>query len=324
MISISRQEFENRTLNLFAKLPRLEASDQRLVTFYNRSLLHLLLNQWKVDEFVLNPYYGTGSILGGCLANYLWDFGEPWELFPLYDPKACREHIKQFLHIDLTAHFSFDPMTGEALGPFYPVNQEKIIGLIYYYVIETGDTAFLNETVNGRKIVDWAVYQAMWGDDPGRPVALIDYGNGNHHLELRGKYRYDYYVPDLNGRRYSNYLLANELSKLAGKVNSYLVRRAEELKALLKQKLWSQEDRWFDLITDAGVKDLRYTVQIFKLIASPVLDKEEEQGLLSHLNESEVSCPIGDCTACQRRIRRTTKSIMTMAAGVATTPFLHK
>lgn len=287
VIASARQEFENRTSDLFAKLPRLEASDERLVKFYNRSLLHFLLNRWQVDQFILNPYYGTGSVLGGCLANYLWDFGEPWELFPLYDPKASREHIKQFLRIDLTAHFSFDPMTGRALGPFYPVNQEKIIGLIYYYVIETGDTAFLHETVNGRKVVDWAVYEAMWGDDPDRPVALIDYGNGNHHLELRGKYRYDYFVPDLNGRRYLNYVLASELSKLAGSDNSYLVGRAEQLKALLKKKLWSPKDRWFYLITNTGAKDLRYTVQILKLISSPVLDKEEEQGLISHLNESE-------------------------------------
>ena len=83
-------------------------------------------------EFKLHPYYGTGGVLGGTLANYLWDFGEPWELFQLYDPDSAKSHIKAFLAIDVTAHFSFDPMTGKGLGPCYPVNQEKIIGLIHF------------------------------------------------------------------------------------------------------------------------------------------------------------------------------------------------
>jgi hypothetical protein len=34
-------------------------------------------------------------------------------------------------------------------------------------------------------------------------------------------------------------------------------------------------------------KDLRYTVQMFKLIGSPVLDPDQAKGLLTHLNETE-------------------------------------
>jgi hypothetical protein len=41
-------------------------------------------------------------------------------------------------------------VTVKGLGPFYPVNQEKIIGLIYFYVLETGDTGFLKESVSGK------------------------------------------------------------------------------------------------------------------------------------------------------------------------------
>ena len=293
VIAGSRQEFTQQVQDLFAKLPRLEASDKRLETFYNRSLLHFLLNKWRVPEFVLQPYYGTGSVLGGCLANYLWDFGGPWELFPLYDPKASKEHIKQFLKIDLTSHYSFDPMTGRALGPFYPVNQEKIIFLVYYYVLHTGDVQFLEETVRGKTVLDWIIFHAMFGDDLSKPVALIDYGDGNHHLELRGKYKYSNYVPDLNGRRYANYVLANELAKRAGEDHTYLLERAASLKALLKRTLWSPKHKWYFLMNNTGVKDLRYSIQMFKLISSDVLGKEEEEGLLSHLNESEFLSAYG-------------------------------
>jgi hypothetical protein len=52
--------------------------------------------------------------------------------------------------------------------------------------------------------------------DRSDPVQLTDFGNGNNHLELRGKYRYDNLLPDINGRRYNYYKLTWELGKLGG------------------------------------------------------------------------------------------------------------
>ena len=173
-----------------------------------------MTNRWETPEFVLHPYYSTGSIKGGCVCEYLWNFGEVWEILPLYDPDAAREHIKQFLKVDITQHFAFIPTTGGAFGPWYMVNQEKILGLIYYYVKNTGDTAFLSEPVNGKSVLDWVLVNAMYGDDPAMPVALIDYGPSNSHLELRRGYPYNHVMPDLNGRRYLNYCMADALCTL--------------------------------------------------------------------------------------------------------------
>ena len=293
MIQDARKRWSERVAGLFDRLPKFEAADKRLEAYYNRSLLHLLLNQWQVPEFLLHPYYSTGSINGGCVCSYLWDFGEAWEVLPLYDPAADREHIKRFLSIDLTSHFAFSPITGEAFGPWYPVNQEKIIRSIYYYVLFTGDAAFLKDTVAGKTILDWVIYHAMAGDDLSRPIALIDYGNGNHHLELRGQYRYDNYLPDLNGRRYDNCVAAYHLSVLGGQPAPYLLERAAALKRLLKDTMWSPEHRWFFHLAPDLTKQLRYTIQVFKLIGSDVLDREEEEGLLSHINEREFLSAYG-------------------------------
>ena len=280
--------------DLFTKLPRFEATDKRLVNFYNRSLLHFLLNQWQVPEFLLRPYYSSGSLNGGCICCYLWDFGEGWEIFPLYDLKALREHIKQFLKTDITSHFAFTPITGEAFGPWYPVNQEKIIFSIYYYVLHTGDTQFLSEEVNGKTILDWAIYQAAYKDDFNESAILVDYGKGNNHLELRGKYRYDNYLPDLNGRRYGNYKAVHQLCELVHKkpfIN--FSERAKALKSLIKDNLWSKKDKWFFFLDGKMDKHIRYTIQIYKLLGSGVLDKEEESGILSHLNEDEFLSDYG-------------------------------
>lgn len=286
-VARARQEWAECVAEVFSRVPRLEASDPRLVAFYNRSLVGLLLNQWRVPEFVLNPYYSTGGINGGCVCCYLWDFGEPWELLTLADPEAVKAHIRQFLSIDITRHFAWVPTTGQAFGPWYPVNQEKIIFLVYYHVLLHDDRAFLDEQLAGRTVLDWVLYHAHYLSPCDLPLGLIDYGKGNNHLELRGNYRYDNYLPDLNGRRYASYLAAYELSKLAGRPDESLPQRAEALKALLRQAMWSPRHRWFHHLDESLTPGIRYTVQLLKLIGSGVLDDEELEGLLSHLNEAE-------------------------------------
>ena len=277
------------------------------------------MNRWDVPEFALRPNYTTGSVNGGCICNYLWDFGEPWEIFPLVDPAASRTHIQQFVAIDMVSHFSFDPIGAKAWGPWYPVNQEKIVGLIYYYVQNTGDLEFLKTEVNGKTILDHALANAMFGDDLAKPMQLIDYGPSNSHLELRRGYPYNHVMPDLNGRRYETFLRAAQLAEWAGKPAPPLRDRAEELKAVLKRDLWNPQTRWFDFRDADGRKDTRYTIQIFKLFGSQVLDAEEEQGLLNISTTKMSSCPNSACTACPRRTSRTIKSTSTMA-GEAPTP----
>jgi hypothetical protein len=292
-IAAAEKDYARRVADMFEKLPVFESDNAQLVRWYNRSLVHFFMNRWDLPDCVLQPYYSTGSVNGGCVANYLWDFGEMWELFPLYDPAAAREHIKQFLKIDLTKHYNFLPLTGTASGPWYMINQEKIIGLVYYYVLLTGDTAFLDEVVDGKSIRDHMVIHALFGDDPEKPISLIDYGDSNSHLELRRRYLYNHISPDLNLRRYANYQRAAVLCDLAGKPEPKLRERAELLKPLVKERLWDKEARWFRFEDGNGNGELRYTIQMFKPIGSGVLDKECEDGLLSHLNEDEFLSAYG-------------------------------
>jgi len=285
--------YRRQVADLFQKLPRLRSNNAALVRLYHRSLVHFLTNRWDVPEFVLRPYYSTGSVRGGCVCNYLWNFGETWEILPLVDPAAVREHIKQFLRVDMTKHFAFLPVTGEAFGPWYPVNQEKIVGLIYYYVRQTGNAAFLREQVGGRSVLEHAVAHAMYRDDPAKPVALIDYGPSNSHLELRRGYAYNHVMPDLNGRRYAGYLMAWRLAEVAGHPVPLLRQRAEALRGVLRQRLWNPRERWFDFLDAQGRRETRYTIQIFKLLGSGVLDAEQEAGLLGHFNEREFLSEFG-------------------------------
>ena len=283
-----------RTKVLLGELPRLQASDKRLEKFYDRSSLHFILNQWNVPEFLLHPYYSTGSVIGGCVCSYLWDFGSGWEVFPLVDPDALREHIKTFLRINLTRHFAFNPISGAGWGPWYYINQEKIVFLIYYYVQLTGDKKFLQEIAGDKSILEWVIYQALYGDHLEENANLIDYGNGNHHLELRREYRYDNYLPDMNARRYPVYLAAKKLCDIAEhKTEIDFGDRAEKLKQLIHEELWSEEHQWWFFLDAQKNKHLRYTLQLFKLIGSGAVSDEEELALITHINEDEFLSEFG-------------------------------
>jgi hypothetical protein len=274
-------------------LPTFTSDNPALDAFFSRSLVHLIMNRWTVPEFKLNPYYATGSVKGGCLCNYLWNFGEVWEILPMLDPAATKAHIKQFLACNLTEHFAFDPIGGEAFGPWYMVNQEKIIGLIYFYTLISGDTAFLHEKVDDKTIAEHAVAHSLAKDDPAQSVALIDYGPSNSHLELRREYAYNHVMPDLNGRRYDNLVRAEAIARWAGTPQPELRTRAEELKAVLTRELWDADAKWFRFINGEGKPELRYTIQMFKLFNSGVLGTDQVTGLLSHFNEREFFSQYG-------------------------------
>ncbi|MCX6226592.1 MAG: hypothetical protein NTV01_17895 [Bacteroidia bacterium] len=291
----------SRVENIFFRLPRFYSDNKDLEQLYNRSLSIFITNKAEVPDFVVNPHYGTGAVKGGCTCNYLWNFGQIREILPLLDPEADRAHILQYLRTNcVDKYFAFYPMTGEPFGAWYLVNHEKITGLTYDYVKLTGDADFLNVKVKeGKSVLDLMIDCALFGDDLTKPVALINYakyGSVNSHLELRRTglgFEYSHVMPDANGRRYRTFFKVSELCKLAGKPQPFMMERAEQLKSILKKELWDPDVKWFSFINSKGQKDVRWTIQMYKLFEGNVLDEEEKQGLLSHLNEEEFFSPYG-------------------------------
>ena len=293
-VSKATDKYISEVKNLFGKLPRVYSDNKDLERMYNRSVMILLLNKFEIPEFILHPYYATGSVKGGCLISDLWSYGGVSEILPLLDPKADREHLLQFIKSGALYNGSaFDPITGKSSGSWNPANQEKIIDLTYNYVKNTGDTGFLNEEVNGETILDHMIKNAVYLDDSKSPVKLTDYGPGGAHAELKSEFTYNHIMPDLNGLRYKNYERVSKLCEIAGKPQPYLMERAKDLKKTLKQQLWDPSIKWFKYEDDKGNKDVRYTIQMFYLLNSDVIDKEIKEGLLSHLNNEEFLSDYG-------------------------------
>ena len=278
--------WRRRVAHLFDHMPGLTTASAPLERLYYRSMLHLLLNEWRSPDFVLHPFYSTGGLNGGCTCNYLWNFGEVYRLWAMLDPRATREHIRAFLNLDLANCFALEPCTGGPLGPYYMINQEKITFVTHAYVLETGDVGFLGETLNGKTILGHLVQQALMHDDLSREAVLVDYGTSNSHLELRRNYKYNGVMADLNLRRIVVFRLVDELCRLAG-VNPGvdLAARAAALRALVKRELFNSELGWYNFVDATGTRDLRWTIQMFKALGwgDWVMGDEERTALVTHL-----------------------------------------
>lgn len=278
---------------IYNNLPRLSSSEPLLDNLYNRSLVTYMLCRWENPELCAIPYFSTGSINGACMCSYLWDYCGGLMMHPLYDTYGNKEELKAYLRNDLSKSYALNPVTGGPDGPWYQVNQEKIICMVYYHVLFTGEKEFLFEKVGNKTVLEWVRYHAYVCDDGTEGNALYDYGeDGKAHLELRRDVVYNGIIPDLNARRYMNYMRVYALTKIAGCPDENLPKRAKELKEKLKA-LWNEKEKWYDFIDADGNRDIRYTVQMFKFLNSGVIDDKEREGLISHLNEKEFLSKFG-------------------------------
>ncbi len=274
-------------------MPRLSSSNPRLDALFSRAYVTYILCRWENPDLCITPWYSTGSINGSCMCSYLWDYCGGLMMHPLFDPEGNKIQLKTFLKNDLTTSFSINPVTGGKYGPWYQVNHEKIICMVYYHVLFTGDKAFLFEKAGDKTIIEWMRFHAYVCDDVSKDVELYDYGDGGKaHLELLREYVYNGIIPDLNARRYMNYMRVYELTKVAGHPDENLPKRAAALKEKVKE-LWNEDAKWYDFINKDGIRDIRYTVQMFKFLNSPVIDEKERVGLISHLNEKEFLSKFG-------------------------------
>lgn len=186
LIEASFKWLLKETARIHGNLPRLSTDAPELDTLYYRSLVTYILCRWENPDLCMIPYFSTGSINGACMCSYLWDYSGGLMLHPLYDPEGNKKQLKAYLKNDLTESYALNPVTGGAIGSWYQINQEKIILMVYYHVLLTGEKEFLFEKVGDKTVLELMRYHAYVCDDVTKEVELYDYGEGgNAHLELR-------------------------------------------------------------------------------------------------------------------------------------------
>jgi hypothetical protein len=166
--------------------------------------------------------------------------------------------------------------------------------LINSYIKITGDRGILEDKAGDHTVYEWLkLWAAKLDTFAQRPDGLIDMGYGNEYLlELRTD-GYDHVVPTVNG-------LAVEylrwMAQLAGERHdpdaAKYAQRAEALNRSL-QTLWDEKAGWFDNLYADGSRQPIYTMHLFDLLGTSVVDDHQRQAIAAHLVPGEFLANLG-------------------------------
>lgn len=270
------------------RLPKLTGATPELQAFYNTGLMSFLSTRFEVPEFLFNPYYATSGIDGGAANCYLWDLSYNSFITALLDGTVMRNLVLRFFEVNIDDCFAFDPIYGKAQGPRYSYNYYNMARLMYNYLAITGDTGILDEIIDGETALT-RLYEACLGfENMEEEVDLMDYGSNHNLLELKKTENYTHVTPSPNGERILTYQYLTEIYMLMGQKTPHdLIKRGEVLKEKFIQKLWNPEMLWINTLDEHGNPRISYSIQIFDIIRTGMLTREQELGILTHLKEGE-------------------------------------
>ncbi len=270
------------------RLPQLKGGTPELQAFYNTGLMSFFSTRFEIPEFLFNPYYATSGIDGGAANCYLWDLSYASFITALLDGTVMRNQILRFFEVNIDECYAFDPIYGKAQGPRYSYNYYNMARLMYNYLAITGDTSILDEIIDGKTALT-CLYEACLGfENMEEEVELIDYGSNHNLLELKKTENYTHVTPSPNGERVLTYRYLTEIYKLMGQKTPHdLIKRGEVLKEKFIQKLWNPEMLWINTLDEHGNPRISYSIQIFDIIRTGMLTREQELGILTHLKEGE-------------------------------------
>jgi hypothetical protein len=270
------------------RLPKLTGGTPELQAFYKTGLMSFLSTRFEVPEFLFNPFYATSGVDGGAANCYLWDLSYNSFITAILDGAVMRNQILQFFKVNIDECFAFDPIYGKAQGPRYSYNYYSMARGMYNYLAITGDTSILDEIIDG-KIALKCLYEACLGfENMEEEAGLIDYGDNHNLLELKKTQNYTHVTPSPNGERVLTYQYLTEIYKFMGQKTPHdLINRDEVLKEKFIQKLWNPEMLWLNTLDENGNPRIAYSIQIFDVIRTGMLTREQEHGILTHLKEGE-------------------------------------
>lgn len=212
-------------------LPELHTRDKDILRLYFNGILGVI--SFKRD----NPFSVYGRAYDTLMPRYwqtvtfIWDYSLSSLVHALLDPAVMKKYMQQWMLMDIHHHFGSEYLTGQAVGPWYAVNDYALCVLMHDYLRWSGDWDWLQSIPvdistgrSGKKPVSdfldrfarsWKFFRSSNG--------LADYGDINNLLECVSTYIHE--VASLNGANIFNMRLAAEVFERLGqqeKSNQYL------------------------------------------------------------------------------------------------------
>ncbi|MGV3510090.1 MAG: hypothetical protein ACO1N7_12435 [Sphingobacteriaceae bacterium] len=134
--------------------PVLKTEDKAVSKIYYTgplTLLYMLNTNLPTQKRVIL----TGGPRWGATVGFFWDNTEWSQMMALVDPVMMKQQLISSIHIDPNKYFGIDNYTGKGVGNGYVANYWALFQLIRSYITVTKDYAFLNERVDGKKVIDY-------------------------------------------------------------------------------------------------------------------------------------------------------------------------
>lgn len=227
-------------------LPQLETDDESLWQLYQAGFRNLIFARRASPD---SKYGNTYLTLGGRVLptlSFPWDTSLTSLGLALLDQEALRRVVEAWFVQDMHQHLATDYVSGEAVGPWYAVNDMAIVRCAENYLRATGDFAWLDKRVGDKTTLDHLVYHATyWKELDQKSHGLADYGKIENLLEVVSTYLHE--TAGMNAGNVSSMrFIASLLDRRGDSARASQLRaEAKELAQRINQKLYVPGKGWW-------------------------------------------------------------------------------
>jgi len=271
-------------------LPQVSTSDPAFDDLYRRCILSVLDSRWERENFIVKPFYAVGT----WIFTIPWDTSYASEMLSVLDPAGLREAFLTYVRAGLLTS-SYVPWNGKANNYWYAQNPFAEMRILQDYLVQTGDTGFLNTSVEGATVFEW---MKRMGRELvkryGRPDGLLDFGPGSQKmLEIRTD-GYQHVVAATNGMAVAYFRqVAAWCRERNDPEAGQFAAWAKMLQDSLNQKLWDEQNGWFVNLYPDGSKHLVLSYHQYDLLDVDILSAKQKDAMIGHLMEGQFLGPLG-------------------------------
>jgi hypothetical protein len=220
-----RSAFTPGNSDFSGSLPRLHTTSETLWNLYHNGLKNLLTARRRSPDSAYGPTLLTlsGHVLPTL--SFPWDTSLSSFSLSLLDPQPLRNLVEVWFQHDMHQHLATDYVSGEAVGPWYAVNDMAIIRCAQDYLRVTGDLAWINKRVDSRPVLDHLLDHATYWKKLAGKNGLADYGGISNLLEVVGTYTHE--VAGMNAGNVSSMRFVADLLERNGRAQEAASLRAD-------------------------------------------------------------------------------------------------
>ncbi|MEZ4946436.1 MAG: hypothetical protein R2804_12950 [Cyclobacteriaceae bacterium] len=272
-------EWENRWQEIFkpnntllsGAFPVLETEDEKAKkVYYTGPLTMLYLMNTNLPQH--DKVFLTGGPRWGASITFFWDITEWSSLWAVVDPEMMKDHLTSWVSIDPSKHFGQDNFNGKGVGNGYSANYWALFQMMRAYLTTTGDTAFLNQVIEGKTVLQHLEHYAtnwqrisIYKEGMDDIYRLADFGDDEWNL-LECVPTYKHIVPSFN----AGYIwMMRETADFYEQAGDQ--QRATELRgdaeSMMKRllELYAGNGVWYSLYPDGRKIEVRHSLDFMFL-----------------------------------------------------------